>query len=377
MAFSLDATSQVDGLAGTTVTWSHTIGAGSNRLLVVLISGRSSANVSGVTFDGVALTQVGSTRDDSSTDTSIWYLTAPNTGAHNIVITKASGQDCDAGGISYIDALIDVASFTNNSGMSTTPSITVTPNHADGHILGVLGLNDSGTLTYTGPGTEFFSQGFDPRYRGAYGAFTGGASITHSWTSSNNRAWTVAGVEVYPAGTNYSLPLSETITLVDIISRQTGKKFIEAVTLVDIVVRTIGRRLIEVVTIVDLLRRVPQRRLIEAITIVDVITTARVRVANLSEIITIVDFCRRTLNRTLTEAITIVDTCARISGRSITFLETLLLSDILVKGLTRAIGLLETIAVLDIAVNFFKRTSGIMRGIAKKTGTILGTHKKE
>lgn len=221
MAVTLDATSQGNGLSGTTLTFSHVIGSGTGRLLLVVTGGRSAANVSGVTYNGVALTEIGR-RDDGSTEESIWYLVDPDTGTHDIVVTKASGIDCDAGGISFFGASVDIGSFTTNAGFSTSQSQAITTNHDSGFVVAVVGVNDPGTLTYTGAGTQFFSQGSDPGYRGAYKEFTGGADVTHSWTSTNNRDWASCGVEVYPSITTYDvtvtakarvkLPTSKTVT---------------------------------------------------------------------------------------------------------------------------------------------------------------------
>lgn len=375
MAVTIDTTSHGFKSGSSPLTISHTCNSGA--ALIVGIACNTAITITGVTYNGTAMTLV-STYTGNFRTVAFYKLLTPSTGTNDIVISYSGTSSVYGAGISLFGAS-DVDGINNNTGTTSPESVAVTTNRQNGIVIAGLSIDGSppATISYTGSGTQWSNDGDsngDSSF--VYEIFSGGSDITHSWTTTASVLWSSLGIEVF-SGNNYTKDLSETITLVDVISRQTGKNFVEVVALVDAVARTIGRRLIEVVTIVDLLRRVPQRRLIEAITIVDVITTARVRVANLSEIITIVDFCRRTLNRTLTEAITIVDTCARISGRSITFLETLLLSDILVKGLTRAIGLLETIAVLDIAVNFFKRTSGIMRGIAKKTGTILGTHKKE
>lgn len=86
-----------DGGGSTTMTWSHTTGAGSNRGMAVgcTVAGSSSTvepNISTVTYNGVSLSQL--VKRDANYDTYIWTLpngTEPASGAHNVVVTLASG----------------------------------------------------------------------------------------------------------------------------------------------------------------------------------------------------------------------------------------------------------------------------------------------
>jgi hypothetical protein len=84
------ATSSANTSTGTTITWSHTC-SGPNRLLFVGFGFRGDAAItlSGITYNGVALTKI---RSDSSgpSVSEIWYLVAPPTGAHSIVVTLAA-----------------------------------------------------------------------------------------------------------------------------------------------------------------------------------------------------------------------------------------------------------------------------------------------
>lgn len=197
MAVGLGNTSQANGLAGTTITFSHTVAAGNGRALVVVTGGRNGANVSAVTYNGDALTKIGE-RDDGSTEVQIWYMLDPDVGTANIVVTKASGIDCDAGGINFTGALVSEASFTTAALNGTTHPLTIDTPHDEGYVIVVCAINEPGTMTYTGPGTQYFSQGSDPGYRAAYDDFSGGASVTHTWTSSNTRSSVLAGIEIYP-----------------------------------------------------------------------------------------------------------------------------------------------------------------------------------
>jgi hypothetical protein len=88
-----------DHTNGTSLTVSHTI-SGSNRILFVSVTmnqatpGQAADLVTGVTFNGVALTQLGKVATHSccanSIETYLYYLIAPDTGTHDIVVSYSS-----------------------------------------------------------------------------------------------------------------------------------------------------------------------------------------------------------------------------------------------------------------------------------------------
>lgn len=116
----LDATSAgiTSSSGATSLTISHTV-SGDNRLLVVSVAvgGASSGSsfITGVTYNGVAMTQIAYTYDvDVDGQLSLWYLVAPATGTHDVVITASSSR--------YIGG--EVASYTGV--MQTSPLDTYT-----------------------------------------------------------------------------------------------------------------------------------------------------------------------------------------------------------------------------------------------------------
>jgi hypothetical protein len=119
------------------LTFSVTVGAaGTNRLLFVgvSISKYQVSGVSGVTYAGVAMTKIRS--DDYlyqgtpyKTQSSIWRLVAPSTGANNVVVTLNGSHDAlRAGAISLtgIDQTSPVDAHNGAYGSSDTPSVSVT-----------------------------------------------------------------------------------------------------------------------------------------------------------------------------------------------------------------------------------------------------------
>lgn len=88
MAIAFDATSSGSSTGSTTLTVAHTC-TGANRLLLCYIASTAADNVTGVTYNGVAMTEaVKAANSFAGGEVYIYYLIAPATGANNIVVTK-------------------------------------------------------------------------------------------------------------------------------------------------------------------------------------------------------------------------------------------------------------------------------------------------
>ena len=104
-------------------TQAHTQNTGSNRLLVVQLTMANTVNYSGVTYGGVAMTQLHSTnRSGLSQRMGFFYLVDPPTGNNNCVISFTASQGNPIS--------IHIRSFTDcggvgayeRSGASSTPN---------------------------------------------------------------------------------------------------------------------------------------------------------------------------------------------------------------------------------------------------------------
>lgn len=82
MAITIDSVSKP---SPGSVSWSHTVGAGSDRLLVVVTSGDTVSN-SGCTYGGEALTLL-SQYSAAVPDAAIWYMIAPPSGTNTVVVS--------------------------------------------------------------------------------------------------------------------------------------------------------------------------------------------------------------------------------------------------------------------------------------------------
>jgi len=99
--FDASSTSQITD--GSTVTWEHTVASQSNRFLAVFIAFENASPPTVVTYNGVSLTLFTS-YTPIGVDVWLYYMVAPDTGTHDIVVTTADIS---------IDAKVGAASFYN------------------------------------------------------------------------------------------------------------------------------------------------------------------------------------------------------------------------------------------------------------------------
>lgn len=140
MAIVLDAVASSHAGASS-LTFAHVVGAISNSLLVVSISSQDSnhANVpiTGVTYNGVALTKAKEDMASSNnTSSSIWYLLNPASGTHNVIVSATGSVQILAVSSSWSgvaqsgqpDASAGAGTANNNSSSPSQAITTVADN---------------------------------------------------------------------------------------------------------------------------------------------------------------------------------------------------------------------------------------------------------
>lgn len=177
-------------------TFSHTVqSTGGNRALIVIARSESGNNTafSSCTWNGVAMTQIVSVVGSETNGGIMFYLANPDTGTHDVVLTKSSGSsENDAIAFALQDCAqsspVDVTSgnITASSGTSASGNVTTTVND-DIVIAWCTAGNASSSMSAT-TGTQIAS------FEGATGKETAAAwiekataglqSMSFSWTTS-------------------------------------------------------------------------------------------------------------------------------------------------------------------------------------------------
>ncbi len=137
MANSYDSSAQSNNNGASSLTFSHTT---AGDLLIVLVRDESGDHVTGVTYNGVAMTQLAKGVEPSATaEAYVYYLLSPALGANNIVISRSSSSNNLAGAsASYLGTKQTGFPDGNASGGNTsgggaaivTSSVTVTANNS-------------------------------------------------------------------------------------------------------------------------------------------------------------------------------------------------------------------------------------------------------
>ncbi|MCA9012136.1 MAG: DUF4347 domain-containing protein, partial [Planctomycetaceae bacterium] len=183
---------------GTSLTFSHTVAAGTNRVMFVEIAiDGLGANVTSVTYGGVALTQVG--RGAGNHAVEIWKLVNPTVGTANVVINFAGTTTAAAGATTFngVDQTTPNGTFVSATGTSTTATFNVASAVGDVVIDAQYWKGISTTTDGAGQ-TAQWGQG-NATFLGGFTIEAGATTVTMSGTSGTSTQWEIAAVSVKAA----------------------------------------------------------------------------------------------------------------------------------------------------------------------------------
>src|SRR5262245_38978862 len=191
LAITQDAVSSASAAAANSLTFAHTVGSGSNRLLLVeVVINKGGTTVSSVTYGGTALTKVGSAVN-AMIHTELWYLRAPATATANVVVPASGGNpEITAGATSFfgVDQTTPLGTAVTANGKANPPSASVTVASAAGElVIAVAGVHQGTSYTTGGGQSELWQLA-----TGTGGASVWGASDTESGAASVQMNWSVS-----------------------------------------------------------------------------------------------------------------------------------------------------------------------------------------
>ena len=198
---TLDGTTVLGEAINTSGTHTFASGkttTGSNRLGIVAVGGVSfgTSGVSGVTWNGVAMTLVDQLKPDMAA--SLWYIVAPPTGSSTVAITfdglwqgygiVSSFQD--------VNQTTPIGTAAKTSGTGETASLTVSS--ASGEtVVDALGCYPNVPTVGAGQtviGSVGSNSGGD-RW-GAHSYEAGAASVSMGWSGAGITVWSIVGVSL-------------------------------------------------------------------------------------------------------------------------------------------------------------------------------------
>jgi len=391
----------VDGgySTGTTLTFAVTI-AEADEVLFVGIKGNTTDNITGVTYDGVAMTLVDKGAPSGGRYGYLYYLLNPSTGANNVVVTASGADQLHAGAAAYKGMKQQAPEATKKvvreaaSGTNAYTDITTITDEA--WVVGTVITNDNYSAPY-GSTTKVRATFSSTSTRCAMVdseevATAGSVDLGIVIADDPGNAWTIVLAAMEAAGgTAYTKDLTDAIALADSYAKLTGKINTEVVTLVDTIIKSSEKTLTDVVTLVSSINIdfIYTRAYTETITLVDNIykQTSKTVADTVTAVDTIIRNTAKSLTdtvvlvateaintvyaKTLTDAIALVDTTTRLAGKVIT--ETLVIADTITKSigklLTDVVTLVSTIAT--VTAKSFTDAVTVTDSIIKTTNKVL------
>ena len=197
----VDASSSAITTSNTnSLSWSHTVGSGSNRLLIVSVSIRADEPVTSVSYGGnpmSAWTQVaGLTETANKVRGEVWYMKAPPVGTANVVVTLGSNKTFVAGATSFfnVDQTTPLGAAVSNQGSGGGPNNT-SPSLPISSTVGELAFDfvavSRGTSSPTPPTTGSGQSILWSDYNGILSSDGFGASSTKPGSPSVSMTWNV------------------------------------------------------------------------------------------------------------------------------------------------------------------------------------------
>ena len=202
MPIAFGAATGQEFAAATSYTVSAVTASGTNKYALVMVGLRTNTgDISGVTFNGVAMTELQQLNKSASTMT-IWLFGLANPTTGDVVITGDTSLAAEVivsiyTGVAQTGSTGIIATAT---GDSTTPSVAVT-SATDELVVDIVGWNagDDGTA---GAGQTKRSEAFigtGASMDVATSDEAGAASVTMSWVVTTGGGWLIIGIPLKPA----------------------------------------------------------------------------------------------------------------------------------------------------------------------------------
>ena len=190
------------------LSFTHTTGAGNDRYMLVGISFRNDDNqtVTSVTYAGQNLSKINhASRDDARVE--LWQLISPPSGPGNVQISfSARTRGRGAGAVTFtgVDQSTPFENYTTNNANSGIASVTVS-SEADDLVFAAFAAEDqnaSATTDASGMTSQWsYRRGGGRPFAGAGATNNGAASVFMAWDLRNSDHWVASGVSINPAST--------------------------------------------------------------------------------------------------------------------------------------------------------------------------------
>lgn len=214
MAISLNSTSSGSDTSTQTLTYSHTVNAGSNKILIVGVTievdtGNPLRTISTVVFNtNESLTKIDAQEYDSRDETSLWYLLNPTATTANIVVTASADPGADSGIVSGAVTINGAEQQAHEAtakatGTGTDIGVLITTITDDAWVLDSVGLTRSSINMAPDAGqTERWEEAAECRGNGSTRPVAVAAQVNMGWTAASSYPWGIVAASFE----EYSVP---------------------------------------------------------------------------------------------------------------------------------------------------------------------------
>ncbi|MFO0909864.1 MAG: DUF4347 domain-containing protein [Isosphaeraceae bacterium] len=198
-AVQLDSTASVSLLFGNFVNWSHSVGSGADRYLLVGLSLWSTTSVNSVTYAGQALTKLQSQTVSVTGRVEIWGLASPPVGTANVAVSLGGLTAMVAGSASFSSVNVDtpISNTSTASATSGGPVVSI-DNTAGGMIFAATSARGDMNLTQTSGETSLWSANITPNPAGAAVVTSQTGALNVGWNTSRSNPWAAVAVQLLP-----------------------------------------------------------------------------------------------------------------------------------------------------------------------------------
>lgn len=184
-----------------TYSWSHTT-TGTNRGLLVFVSIFASGTVTGITYNGVAMTFVRSDANGVSRS-EVWRLENPASGSNTVAVTLSASLTSIASAVSYfgVNQVNMVEANAGTNGVAGTPSQAVTTVTNLDWVASGLSTANTSTSPTNGVQRANNSGALGSGVVDDLGPITPAASTTMTWAAQGAlQSWALSVVAIAPVG---------------------------------------------------------------------------------------------------------------------------------------------------------------------------------
>lgn len=186
MAITFGNTTNADGAS---------VAHNNNGNFLLVATNNTADTVSGVTFNSVSMTQIGTSQFNTATSRylTLWGLVAPSSGSYNIVITGGGSPQNRAVSCLGVHQTTPYTNITTNGSTSTSATVTLTTSATGSFIIGAVATNK--TLT-AGADTSDVVSDFFGIFRSTNAVNSASGTLTVSLASSAE--WVFKGISLDP-----------------------------------------------------------------------------------------------------------------------------------------------------------------------------------